>query len=243
MIQVLFNFTPKRIKHYTPRQAIQFLFVQTWYVMWSLTMFMLFILPVISLFCNAPIAHVSYGDFMLHSLPITVTAFMIWAWSHSWHLPRNLELSWRGVILHIARWPVVLSALVQVILKVQKPYMITVKGLHHGTQRPFSLQPHYPYLGLIAIALSSCWYYLLVIGHSGDTQGYLLFALQGAAVLLLVYVTALMKDMRDILNEGVSLTACLLLRIKPLFLLIGILSAFTWTAYMAWHEIYTAILR
>jgi hypothetical protein len=137
---------------------------------------------------------------------------------------------------------VVLSALVQVILNVQKPYMITVKGLHHGKQRPFSLQPHYPYLGLIAIALGSCWYYLFVIGHS-DTQGYLLFALQGAAVLLLVYVTALVKDMRDMLKEGISLTTCLLLRIKPLLLLIGILGAFTWTAYMAWQEIYTAILR
>jgi cellulose synthase (UDP-forming) len=242
MIQVLFNFTPKRIKHYSPRQAIQFLFVQTWYVMWSLTMFMLFILPVISLFFNAPIAHVSYSDFMLHSLPITITAFMIWAWSHSWHLPHNLELSWRGVILHIARWPVVLSALVQVILNVQKPYMITVKGLHHGKQRPFALQPHYPYLGLIGIALGSCWYYLFIIGHS-DTQGYLLFALQGAAVLLLVYVTALIKDMRDMLKEGISLTTCLILRIKPLLLLIGILSAFTWTVYMAWHEIiYSAML-
>ncbi|WP_157506462.1 glycosyltransferase family 2 protein [Ktedonobacter racemifer] len=153
MIQVLLNFTPKAMKHYTPRQALQFLFVQTWYVLWSLTMFLLFILPVTSLFLNTPIARVSYWEFLLHSLPVTVTAFMIWAWSHSWHLPEKLELSWRGVILHIARWPVVLSAFIQVIFNVQKPYMITVKGLQRGAARPFPLKPHYPYIARCVLVL------------------------------------------------------------------------------------------
>ena len=241
MIQVLFNYTPKRIKYYTPRQALQFLFVQTWYIMWSLTMFTLFILPVISLFFNTPIAQVSYGEFMLHSLPVAVTAFMIWAWSHTWHLPKQLELSWRGVVLHIARWPIVMSALIQVILHVQKPYMITVKGLQHGKQRPFALKAHYPYLILIGLSLSACWFYLFTIGRS-SVQGYLFFALQGAATLLLVYLTALVKDITDMMQEGISFASCILLRIKPLLLLIVIFGTFIWTACIAFAAIYTALL-
>jgi len=241
MIQVLFNYTPKRVKYYTPRQALQFLFVQTWYILWSLTMLVLFILPVISLYCNAPIAHVSYGEFMLHSLPVAATALMIWAWSHSWHLPGQLEFSWRGVILHIARWPIVLSALIQVILRVQKPYMITVKGLQHGSQRPFALKPHLPYLILIGLSLSACWFYLYTIGHS-SVQGYLFFALQGALCLLLVYVTALVKDMSDMMREDIPFGSCLLLRLKPLLLLVAIIGTFTWTACLAFPAMYAAIL-
>jgi cellulose synthase (UDP-forming) len=241
MIQVLFNYTPKRIKYYTPRQALQFLFVQTWYIMWSLSMFTLFILPVISLFFNTPIARVSYGEFMLHSLPVAVTAFMIWAWSHTWHLPKQLELSWRGVVLHIARWPTVMSALIQVILHVQKPYMITVKGLQQGKQRPFALKAHYPYLILIGLSLSACWFYLFTIGRS-SVQGYLFFALQGAATLLLVYLTALVKDITDMMQEGISFVSCILLRIKPLLLLIVIFGTFIWTACIAFAAIYAALL-
>ena len=204
-------------------------------------MFMLFILPVISLFFNAPIAQVSYGAFLLHSLPMAVAAFMIWAWSHLWHLPEKLELSWRGIILHIARWPIVLSALVQVILRVQKPYMITVKGLHRGKQRPFALQPHYPYLALIALSLGACWFYLLTVRQS-SAQGYLVFALQGAAILLFVYITALVKDMKDLMRDGISFVSSLLMRANPLALLVSIVSLFIWTACISWNEIYSALV-
>src|SRR5207244_9736670 len=79
------------------------------------------------------IAHVNYGQFLLHFSLLTVIAFMIWVWSHIWHLPKDVNLSWRGITLHVARWPIVLSALVQVILKVKKPYMITVKRSEEHT--------------------------------------------------------------------------------------------------------------
>lgn len=241
MIQVLFTFTPKCMKNYTPRQAVQFLFVQTWYVLWSLSMFILFTLPVISLFFNVPIAQVGYGEFLLHSLPIAAVALMIWAWSHPWHLPGKLELSWRGILLHIARWPIVVSALVQVIFRVQKPYMITVKGLHRGKHRPFALQPHYPYLALIALSLGACWFYLLTFRHS-NVQGYLAFALQGAAILLLVYITALVKDIKDMMRDSVSFGSSLLLRVRPLLLLVFIISLFAWTACISWNAIYSALI-
>ena len=241
MIQVLFKYTPQCIKNYTVRQSLQFLFVQTWYVMWSLTMFLLFVLPIISLFFNAPIAHVNYWDFLLHSLPVTCAAFLVWSWSRTWHKPYQLGLSWRGVILHIARWPVVLSAFVQVILRVQKPYMITVKGLQRGRKRPFPLKSHYPYIVLILLSLGACWFYLLVTKQS-SAQGYLLFALQGSLMILLVYVTALFMDIVDMIHEGISFFSSLLLRVKPLLLLIILSGMFSWSAWASWPAIYAAIM-
>lgn len=240
MIQVLFTYTGNCIRRYTPRQALQFLFVQTWYTFWSTCMLLLFLLPIMALFTNSPIAYEGYWDFLLHFSPVTVVAFIIWAWSHTWHQPGDLDLSWRGMVLHIARWPIVLSALVQVLLKVQKPYMITVKGLQHGIHRPFSLRAHMPYFALMGLAILSCWFYIGVFDH-GVVQGNLLFALQGALIFLLSYVVSLLMDLSAMLKEGVSFAQYLFLRWKPLAMLALFASLLLLTGAVSAGRIFEAI--
>jgi cellulose synthase (UDP-forming) len=117
MITVLFRYTPRLIWRYTPRQAMQFLFVQTWYTLWCLAMCVAFNLPSIALVANTSISHTSFADFALHSAPEAVVSFLIWRWSKKWFQPRGVNLSWRGVVLHVARWPIVLSALIQVLFR------------------------------------------------------------------------------------------------------------------------------
>jgi|GEM_PF-1046395 len=240
MVQVLFNFTPKAVKNYTLKQAIQFLFVQTWYTLWSTSLFALFVLPIIALLINKPIANVGYFDFMLHSLPIMIVALSIWFWSAKWHNPKGFGLSWRGIVLHIARWPVVLSALIQVILKVEKPYMITVKGLQKGEKRPFLLKGFIPYFFLVTLSLASCWTYIILTKRS-ETQGYLLFALQGAITVLLVFLVALINDIKDMIGEKVTVKRSLSLRIKPIILLAVIGGAIAITSYASAGRIVEAI--
>jgi cellulose synthase (UDP-forming) len=242
MIQVLFTYTPKCIKHYTPQQTLQFLFVQTWYTFWSLSMLCLFSLPILALITNTPIAQVSYWQFLMHSLPMTITATVIWLWSRTWHFPKRINLSWRGILLHVARWVVVLSALLQVLLRVRKPYMITVKGIQRGAQRPFSLVPHYPYFILMGVSLSACQFYLLTVGHSAS-QGYLLFTLQGAAFFLLVYIIVLIKDIVDMTRESISFPRSAKLRGKALLVLIVITSLFIWTAIVSSKDIFQALMQ
>lgn len=241
MIQVLFTYTARCVKHYTPRQALQFLFVQTWYTCWSLSMLLLFLLPVIALLTNTSISHVNYWQFLLHASLLTVVAFMIWIWSRAWHQPQKASLSWRGVVLHVMRWPIVLSAFIQVLFKVKKPYMITVKGLQNGVKKPFSLAAHGPYFLLMGVALVACWIYLWVFGTSA-AQGYILFALQGALIFLLTYCIALVNDLTAILKEGVSLAECLALRFKPLamFVLYGTLIVLT--GCVSFNHVYQAIM-
>ncbi|HVB75055.1 MAG TPA: glycosyltransferase family 2 protein [Ktedonobacteraceae bacterium] len=241
MIQVLFTYTTRCIKRYTPRQALQFLFVQTWYTFWSTSMFLLFMLPILALFTNSSIAKENYWQFLLHFSLLSVIAFMIWVWSHVWHLPQEVNLSWRGVVLHVARWPIVLSALVQVLLKVEKPYMITVKGLQSGAKRPFSLGAHIPYFILMSLALISCWFYLARYGQSA-AQGNLLFALQGALIFLLAYTISLLKDLTDIVKEGISFSQYIVLRVKPLGMLLLFLTLITWTGYLCAGNIYQAVM-
>ena len=201
MIQVLFSYTPRLIRDYTPRRAIQFLFVQTWYTFWSLSMLVLFTAPLVTLASNQPIANVSYWVFLAHLLPVSIAASATWLWSRKWQFPKSLRLSWRGVLLHVARWVVVLSALIQVLLHVKKPYMITVKGMRDAEIPRFPLGVLAPYIALIGLSLGVCWLYLDLYG-GGRSQGYLFFALKGVLLFWLMLIVLLGHDMYSLTRSG-----------------------------------------
>lgn len=196
MMEVMIFHTPRLLRRYRRRQAAQFLFVQTWYACWSLSMLILFVLPLISLVLDVPVAHTRYVDFIAHSLPAACMASLIWYWSRPWHVPAGLRLSWRGVALHVARWQVVLNAFVQVVLRIEKPYMITMKGIRGGITRRFSLQVAAPYIVMTTLPLAVCWFYLGVY-HRSSSQGYLLFALLDALLFFLLVVVTVTQDSRS----------------------------------------------
>jgi len=215
MVQVLFKFTPRMIRHYSPRQSVQFLAVQTWYALWSVSTVVLFVIPWFSLTFDAPISTVSLWQFLLHSWPAAGAATAVWWWSRTWHKPRNVRLSWRGIALNIARWVVVLSAVVQVVLRVRKPYMITVKGIDESAIRPFRLSVLAPYLGLIVGSVAASWFYLDRVGHSAN-QGMLSFALLGAVMLCALVGTVLAQDLKAVKQLGVAWGQCVRARVWPL---------------------------
>lgn len=186
LMQILFWHTPRLVHKYGPKRVIQILFAQTWYPLWSISTLVLFLLPAIGILTGQKIADVGYLEYVLRSGIIASVGVLIWVFSRKWQQPQGLNLSWRGVILHIARWPVIVSALVQVLLRVEKPYMITPKGVNSGEE--FSIKMHSFYLGLITINLCTVGIGFLV---NSSTLIYSLFALQGAVFLLLVYITVL----------------------------------------------------
>lgn len=240
MMQVFFGHTPKAMKHYTWRQGIQFLFVQTWYIFWSLSMLILFSFPIVSLLSNQSIANVNYWQFLWRNLLVVGTGFVIWFWSRPWHLPKGIGLSWRGVVLHIARWPVVMSALIQVIMKVEKPYMITVKGMHTGESRPFVLQTYFPYLGLVFLSLVAGWKFLLTTG-TGPVQGYLLFAIQGAVMFVIVFTIVLWLDMSAMMKEGVSIWRTIQLRSQAVGIVLLLVVSILTISYSSYQPIVEAL--
>lgn len=221
MMQVLFFHTPRLLRRYRPRQALQFLFAQTWYTLWSLSMLTLFSLPLVSLAFNAPLSHVGYVTFLLHSLPVAAVGTAIWLWSRHWHLPSGLRLSWRGVALHLARWLVVLSALIQVLLGVKKPYMITRKGVDADKPRRLRLRVLMPYAVLVLLPLATCWLYLIGY-HRGFSQGYLLFGIQGATLFWLLLVTVVTQEVRHGLRPVAGPTARLKSFTGPILLCAGL---------------------
>lgn len=241
MIQVLFTHTPRLIRDYSPRQALQFLFVQTWYTFWSITTFTLFIAPLLSLVLDTPVSRVGFVDFLLHSWPAAITGTIIWLWSRRWQHPSHLRLSWRGVALHVARWVTVLNAFIQAVLRVKKPYMITVKGLAGETIPRFRMTEVAPYVVLILSSLLVCWFYMGGVGHSSN-QGMLFFALEGALLFWLLVAVILAQDIRSLINSGVAWGRCLQVRSAPLAASCSLLTVFVVTAVAASDSIWQAVV-
>jgi cellulose synthase/poly-beta-1,6-N-acetylglucosamine synthase-like glycosyltransferase len=237
MIQVLFFHTPRLLPKYTRRQVVQFVFVQTWYTFWSLSTVALFMAPVLSLVFDAPVSHVNIWQYVLHSWPIGLVAAAVWLWSRSWHQPRGLSLSWRGMTLHVARWVIVLSALLQVLFRVRKPYMITRKGVDTGAARVFRLSLLLPYLTLIGLALASCWLYLTQVGSS-SAQGMLFFALLESGLFAVLLAVVLHQDLRLLRASGTSVMGALRLRAVPVLVTVGVsalvLATVLWCAEPVW---------
>jgi cellulose synthase (UDP-forming) len=153
MVQILCHHTPRLIRRYRPGQAIQFLVAQTWYPLWSLSLAVLWILPLIALFTDKPIAHVPLPEFLVYHLCVVATACLMWCWCRPWFQPAGVRLSWRSFVLETARWPIVLWAVINVALRIKRPYMITPKGAaKQGLARGGRLYGPYFALALVGVA-------------------------------------------------------------------------------------------
>jgi cellulose synthase (UDP-forming) len=128
MFQVLLFHSPKLLETMPLSQKWQFLFAQTWYPLWSLSYFVMFLCPVVALLINRDVASLNGSDMLAHFVPMFACTFLIWWASRPLMQPKNISLSWRGMILHAVRWPVILRAILSALFRIKKPYMITPKG-------------------------------------------------------------------------------------------------------------------
>ena len=167
-------------------------------------------------------------------------ALSIWLWSRKWQFPENLRLSWRGVALHVARWVVVLNAFVQVVFRVKKPYMITVKGLA-GTSIPkFRVAEVAPYALLVLGSLAVCWIYL-ARNQNSATQGMLFFALEEALLFWLLIAVVLLQDIQALRSGGVGLSKTLRARLSPVAATVALVLLVAGTAVPASGPIWQAV--
>jgi cellulose synthase (UDP-forming) len=135
LVQVLFGYAPQVVSRLGFKQALQFLFAESWYPLSSLALLTMSLMPPLALITHQQPTSVELLPYLFHWLPIGVVSTTIWIWTRPWHMPSGLRLSWRGVILFVARWPIVLWAVINVVLRVKRPYMITRKGTTAGDRR------------------------------------------------------------------------------------------------------------
>jgi cellulose synthase (UDP-forming) len=207
MIQIFFQHTPRLIRRYTRGQALQFLFCQSWYTLWSTSLAVLWALPAIALLVNRPIASVPVGQFFVYFVPVILASTLMWCESRRWFQPGGVRLSWRGIVLQTARWPVVLWALINVALRIKRPYMITPKGKAAGAG-PRALSIYAPYIGLAALPLVAIWLFDSSAG-SDMIRGYYGLALANALMGAAVLATTLVMDIKQIATSRSALRAAM----------------------------------
>jgi cellulose synthase (UDP-forming) len=194
MIQIFLRHTPRLVRRYTPGQAFQFLMCQSWYTLWSLSLAILWALPAVALIAHTPIAAVGVGQFAEYFLPLPLASTLMWCWTRRWFQPANVRLSWRAVVLEVARWPVVLWALINVIFRIKRPYMITPKGVA-GRQGPRAATVYGPYLALALIPLGAVWAFRLS-GGGGGVAGYYALAIINTLLALTLVATTMTLEIR-----------------------------------------------
>jgi cellulose synthase (UDP-forming) len=195
MIQIFFLHTPKLLRRYGIREAGQFLMCQSWYLLWSLSLATLWAIPTVALLAGHPIARVRLSLFLVYFLPLPLMSTVMWFWSRFLFQPRGLFLSWRGVLLEIARWPVVLWAFVNVVLGIKRPYMITPKGVADQRGGPRLASLYAPYFALTVVPLATVFVYQL---HSrmGPLRGYYGLAFLNGVFGAALLVTTLLIELR-----------------------------------------------
>jgi cellulose synthase (UDP-forming) len=128
LVQVLYGYAPRVLKRLGFKQATQFLFAESWYPLSSLALLIMSSMPPLALITHQQPTNVDLVTYLFHWLPIGVVSTTVWIWTRRWHMPSGLRMSWRGMILFVARWPIVLWAVINVVFRVKRPYMITRKG-------------------------------------------------------------------------------------------------------------------
>ena len=200
MAQIFLRHTPKLLRRYEAKQAFQFLMAQSWYTLWSVSCVVLWALPIVSLLTGLPVVSVRPSDFLIHYLPMLATATLMWWWSRFLFQPRHVGLTWRWFVLEGARWPIVLWAVVNAALRVQRPYMITPKGSTSRTVAP-GHRLYGPYLLLAWVAIAA-----IAVAATGSTpsqtSGNLFLVALGAASSLGVMVVAASLEVRDLRRTG-----------------------------------------
>jgi cellulose synthase (UDP-forming) len=194
MVQILLTRTPRLVRRYTRRQGVQFVVAQSWYTFWSLAVGVLWALPIVALLTDRPITTMAVGEFLAYYLATLATSTLMWWSARHWFQPPGLRLSWRGMVLEVARWPIVLWAVVNVLLGVKRPYMITRKGTS-ARAIPSGLRLYGPFFALAATGVGAVLAFRLAVGH-GDAQGHIGLVLLDTLLVVALLVTAVGLELR-----------------------------------------------
>jgi cellulose synthase (UDP-forming) len=239
MVQIFLRHTPRLVRRYTPAQALQFLMAQSWYLLWSLSLATLWVLPIVALLSDHPIANVSLWEFLVYDLPVVLTSSLMWWWTRRWFQPAGIGLTWRAVVLEVARWPIVLWAVTNVLLGIRRPYMITPKGKR--ADKPAPGRRLYGLYAMLAVA-GLCAVDLDAIELPGrGTQGYLVLVLFNTLMLLVLLVTALSLELRDLRRSTGRLVRALRIRLWTLCGLAAIVAAAGASLVLVWRLLRPAL--
>lgn len=192
LVTILLEHTPNHISSLRGWLKFQFLFSQLWYPMFSGFMAVMYIIPIWALVTGRNFVNITYIDFFLHALPVSLTLLLLAFW---WRASRTFRprhakiLSWEIIAFMFARWPWSLFGSLMAIRDRLKgsfvDFRITPKGARDVGYLPGRVLAPYAFLALVSGLMP------LMIRESGTAAGFYLFAILNAFIYagLLVLIT------------------------------------------------------
>ena len=198
LVMIFLGITPKYLGKMPFSLQFQFLFGQLWYFFFGGVLLSTYLLPLLALVFGVSFAHVGYGEFLLWSSLPTVTSLLVILFIKKLGLlrPSNAKiLSWEVILFQLARWPWVVSAVVDAVRctlnKATLEWKITPKG---NADRPIThLRMLMPYILIVVGSL------LATIFHPASpyTTGYFYLTLFNILTYLGLLVTILACHKRE----------------------------------------------
>jgi cellulose synthase (UDP-forming) len=203
LVNILLQYSSTYVPRLPPKLKFQFLFSQLWYPLFSVFMLVMFLLPIIALIGGRNFVNVTYPDFLLHFLPVSVVLVVLAFYWRSTGTYRPYDariLGWEAAIFLLARWPWSLTGAVFAIRDTIAgsfvDFRITPKGAKINTFPPFRVLA--PYLGLSFASAATA----LLVDDAGSARGYYLFAILNSILYLVVLGIIVVNHARE---NGMSL--------------------------------------
>lgn len=126
--EVLFREYPRAFRSLTAYQRISYLMIGTYYLV-GLTTLIYFAIPLIYLWFGKQPAYLLLSEYVQHALPVGLVGILIYQFMQRWMCDpaRETGLHWRGTLLKIGSWNIFLKGLVLSVLRINVPYIPTVK--------------------------------------------------------------------------------------------------------------------
>lgn len=198
LVTILLKYAPTYLSKLPPRLRFQFIFSELWYPMFSSIMALMFMIPIIALATGSHFVNVTYIDYVVHILPLSLTMLFLAYWWRSTGMFRPTTapiLSWEGISFIFLRWPWsllgCLAALKDRITGTRIDFRITPKGMSRS--RPISFRVLAPYLVLALVPAA----FALGITEAGTAAGFYIFNLIAAITNGLCIVLILCRHARE----------------------------------------------
>jgi cellulose synthase (UDP-forming) len=189
-------------RHYVPKLSgklrFQFLFSQLWYPLFSGFMAVMFCLPLVALASGRNFVNVTYPDFLLHILPLSLVLIGLAFYWRSTGTFRPYEakiLGWEAAIFLLARWPWSLAGTLFAVRDCLTgsfvDFRITPKGAKISSFPPARLIAPYLIMSLLPAGAA------LMVTEAGSARGYYLFAIINSVVYLAVLTVIIINHARE----------------------------------------------
>ncbi len=178
LMVLLLTLLPKYWHQLTWPMRLQFLFGELWYPLFSTSICIGLMLPVLAIATGQPWVEVSYIEFVLHTLPLCMLLIAIQSTLKQAGTlrPHNSPLlSWESALFQIVRWPWALyGSLMGVWMVVRKQHVefrVTPKGAIAPTSLPWKVLA--PYVAVLVFTFVPT----ILVRDAGRATGYYFFVI------------------------------------------------------------------